>query len=373
MSTILSIQRNTIRVDGHLHRAIADARKAQARADALFGNSVAASTASSQLARAARQASDIQAFSRDSYGALKRGLAIGPAAGFLRETAGSQLIARSIAKQFLPAIQMQSQLARIAVETSRIANVHTALTRHVHGLNTLPSTARMLNISHGPDFTSALDRIAQLMAPMQAAAAWVARIPWLVIQAEAALDAYVRGDREPMFDFIRTCLGLRRPTDDHAQALALALFAQDWKDTTDLRDPRAVRLALHKLAAAGEVWEANHQVAGYKIASLEDLQAKEVRLPPSHAAGPEETVVKELVSWVDSFDSRHVVNVVRRLGEPEMAVTRTWAEETFPDWSEAVLLHRQEPRFANRMKRKLRREGKEITRRLNILRSQEEQ
>ncbi|WP_327250098.1 hypothetical protein [Streptomyces sp. NBC_01320] len=194
-----------------------------------------------------------------------------------------------------------------------------------------------------------------------------------MIEAEAALEAYLENDKKPLFDFMVQRLKLRRPSEDHAQALMLALLCKDWKHETDLSDPRAVRLALRKLTDAGEGWEANHQVAGGKITSLEDLQAREVPLPPSRTSGPEEFVIANLVPWAESFDNRHVRHAVARLDQAESAVTRRWAEETFPNWREAVLPHEQQaPEFSDRVRRKLRRHGKEIIRRQSILGSREE-
>ncbi|MER6121293.1 hypothetical protein ABT173_01045 [Streptomyces sp. NPDC001795] len=215
-------------------------------------------------------------------------------------------------------------------------------------------------------------QVEYLMGPMQTQAEWIVQIPWLVIEAEAALKAYIRGDKEPIFTFMVTRLKLRRPTDDHAQALALALLAQDWKRTADHRDPRAVRLALRSLVNAGEDWEANHQIAGGRIASLDDLQSRLLIHPSCREAGPEAIVIANVVPWAEHFDSRDVRHAVARLNETETAVTRTWAEDTYPNWREAAMLHQQKaPEFSDRVRRKLRRSGKEMARRRS-LRDQEE-
>ncbi|MEY2244869.1 hypothetical protein [Streptomyces sp. BF23-18] len=210
-------------------------------------------------------------------------------------------------------------------------------------------------------------QVEYLMAPMRTRVEWIVRIPWLVIEAEAALKAYMRGEKEPIFTFMVTRLKLRRPNDDHAQALALALLTQDWKRAADHHDARAVRLTLRSLVNAGEDWETSHQVAGNRIASLDDLQARLMVDPACRTAGPEEIAIANCVPWAEGFESRDVRHAIARLNEIETAVARTWAEDTYPNWREAVALHPEEaPELSDRVRRKLRRYGNEASRRRSL-------
>jgi hypothetical protein len=212
--------------------------------------------------------------------------------------------------------------------------------------------------------TAALSRVGRLVGPMLDAAAWFSQLPWLVIEAEAALAAYEAGDTKPMFAFMVNRLNIRNPDEDHAQALVVALFSKEWKQETDLGDARAVRLTLRRLAAAGDVREANHQVAGGRVDSLERLKARRFFRPESPMEGPEVTAIANLVSWADTFESRYVRWAVGRLDELETAVVRRYAEETYPNWREAARLDGQEaPGLSERVRRKLRRFGREIDRR----------
>jgi hypothetical protein len=349
--------------------AVGNARTVERHIKAALGSTGFASMAADLVTRRTGVA---RALGLNTYGALvsAQSLGIGSTVRLLPEAWVSQPPAGAIVKQLVPPIQ--SHLVKIIEESIRATDARTLLVQQGVKVLGFPSYGRMPTFSRSFFIADSLTRVVDLIAPMQTLVKWVATIPWMVLEAEAALDAYAAGDPEPLFTFMATRLRLRRPTEDHAQALALALFTQDWKRDTDIRDPDAVRLVLRKLAAAGEDREANHQVAGGKIASLEHLQSRKVVLPHCATPGPEEIVVAELVSWIDRFNSRHVRNVVGRLNELERAVTRTWAEESYPSWPEAVLLHQQGPQFALRMQRKLRRHGKEIARRQGLLRNQEE-
>ncbi|MEW2248618.1 hypothetical protein AB0907_14925 [Streptomyces sp. NPDC006975] len=179
-----------------------------------------------------------------------------------------------------------------------------------------------------------------------------APIVWL---ARAALDAYLHGDHEPMREFLYTHLRLRPPTEDHAQALAMALFLREWEEQVDLHDTDAVRAVLRKYAREGNDLDGDHQVMGHKIGHMEegiDLL--------SSTPGPEALAVATVVPWVDQFDNRHVRYATGRLKDAEQRVARVWAENAPINWRQAPPLVGQDVAMGERVRRKLLRLGDEI-------------
>lgn len=179
-----------------------------------------------------------------------------------------------------------------------------------------------------------------------------APIVWL---ARAALDAYLHGDHEPMREFLYTHLRLRPPTEDHAKALAMALFLREWEEQVDLQDADAVRAVLRKCAREGNDLDGDHQVMGYKIGHMEegiDLL--------SPAPGPEALAIATVVPWAERFDNRHVRHVTGRLKDPEQSVARVWAENAAINWRQAPPMVGQDVAMGERVRRKLLRLGDDI-------------
>ncbi|MDW8805501.1 hypothetical protein P1P68_12110 [Streptomyces scabiei] len=179
-----------------------------------------------------------------------------------------------------------------------------------------------------------------------------APIVWL---ARAALEAYLHGDHEPMREFLYTHLRLRPPTEDHAQALALALLLRKWEEQVDLQDADAVRAVLRKCAREGNDLDGDHQVMGYKIGHVEEGMDL---LSPS--PGPEDLAIATVVPWAERFDNRHVRHATGRLKDPEQTVARVWAENAPINWRQAPLLVGQDVAMGERVRRKLLRLGDDI-------------
>jgi len=179
-----------------------------------------------------------------------------------------------------------------------------------------------------------------------------APIVWL---ARAALDAYLHDDHEPMREFLYTHLRLRPPTEDHAQALAMALFLREWEKQVDLQDADAVRAVLRKCAREGNDLDGDHQVMGYMIGHMEegiDLL--------SPAPGPEALAIATVVPWTEHFDNRHVRYATGRLGDTDQTVARVWAENAPINWRQAPQLVGQDVAVGERVRRKLLRLGDDI-------------
>jgi hypothetical protein len=179
-----------------------------------------------------------------------------------------------------------------------------------------------------------------------------APIVWL---ARAALDAYLHGDHEPMREFLYTHLRLRPSTEDHAQALAMALYLREWEGQVDLQDAVAVRAVLRKCAREGNDLDGDHQAMGYKIGHMEegiDL------LSPD--PGPEALAIATVVPWAEHFDDRHVRYATGRLKDPEQQVARVWAENPPINWRQAPPLVGQDVAMGERVRRKLLRLGDDI-------------
>ncbi|WP_198358230.1 hypothetical protein [Streptomyces fildesensis] len=137
----------------------------------------------------------------------------------------------------------------------------------------------------------------------------------VVMLARAALDAYLRGDHKPMYDFLYTQLRLRPCTQDHAQALAMALIIQEWEKQVDLHDARAVRTVLRKCAREGNDLDRDHEVNGYKIGHVTDIELR------SPAPGPDALAMAAAVPWPEQFDNPDVRDVTSALSTN---VRRAW-------------------------------------------------
>ncbi|WP_055595729.1 hypothetical protein [Streptomyces hirsutus] len=179
-----------------------------------------------------------------------------------------------------------------------------------------------------------------------------APIVWL---ARAALDAYLHDDHDPMREFLYTHLRLRPPTEDHAQALAMALILREWENQVDIQDADAVRAVLRKCAQEGNDLDGDHQVMGHKIGHMEegiDL------LSPQ--PGPEALAIATAVPWAEHFDNRHVRYATGRLKDTEQQVARVWAENAPINWRQAPPLVGQDVAMGERVRRKLLRLGDDI-------------
>ncbi|MET7702719.1 hypothetical protein [Streptomyces sp. NPDC005485] len=179
-----------------------------------------------------------------------------------------------------------------------------------------------------------------------------APIVWL---ARAALDAYLQGDHEPMREFLYTHLRLRPHSQDHAQALAVALLLREWEEQVDLQDADAVRAVLRKCAREGNDLDGDHQVMGQKIGHMKE--GIELLSP---APGPEALAIATVVPWAEQFDNRHVRNATGRLKDVEQRVARVWAENDPINWRQAPELVGQDIAMGERVRRKLLRLGDDI-------------
>ena len=194
---------------------------------------------------------------------------------------------------------------------------------------------------------------------VRSAARWVQRqggeIAW---EARMALDAWAAGDQGPMLEFIYSRLGLRPPTEDHVQALSLAILDNSWQSDIDLEDARAVLLALRKAAREGDSREGLHQVAGVKITYLD-----EPSLQASYGPGPDELAIARIVPWTDQFDDRSVRYATRQLKQQEQVVAREWSEDPQLSWIQAPQLVGFDPKLGESVRRKLLRLGRQINER----------
>ncbi|MEW2320479.1 hypothetical protein AB0926_04930, partial [Streptomyces griseoincarnatus] len=195
-----------------------------------------------------------------------------------------------------------------------------------------------------------------LLTPMRSVARRIERLGAPIVwAARAALDAYLDGDHDPMHEFLYTHLRLRPPTEDHAQALAMALFLREWEKEVDLQDADAVRAILRKHAREGNDLDGDHQVMGRMIGHLpEELELL------SPAPGPEVLAIARVVPWSEHFDNRYVRYATRRLKETEQRVARVWAENPEINWLQAPELVDQDIAMGTRVRRKLLRAGDQI-------------
>ena len=182
--------------------------------------------------------------------------------------------------------------------------------------------------------------------------------PAVVWEARAALASYQRGDTGPMRRFIHTHLRLRPPTEDHEQALALALLEGSWKQGIDLQDPKEVLTALRRLAREGDYEERFHQVAGFRIGRLDTGFERRSPVP-----GPDDLAIARILPWAEQFDDRNVRYATRRLKDEQQTVARAWAENPDLDWLQAPQLVGHEAHIGTQVRRKLRGLGNQINER----------
>ncbi|EPH41469.1 hypothetical protein STRAU_5473 [Streptomyces aurantiacus JA 4570] len=196
------------------------------------------------------------------------------------------------------------------------------------------------------EFLKSLRSVTRLLEHLETPIVWAARM---------AMNAYRRGDHGPMRELLYTHLHIRPATEDHAQALALALLLREWETQVDLSDADAVRAALRQCAREGNDLDGDHKVKGRWIGHLEEGIEM-----PSPGPGPEDLAIASTVSWSDHFDNRDVRYATGRLKDAEQNVARAWAENGPVNWQEAPLLVGQDVAMGNRVRRRLHRLGDEI-------------
>ncbi|MEU1124660.1 hypothetical protein ABZ371_14090 [Streptomyces sp. NPDC005899] len=218
-------------------------------------------------------------------------------------------------------------------------------------MRTLPSMADLIG-----------GQMADLFAGIQSFAHWAKRLrPSVLAEARYAFDAYMKGDTEPMKDFLRRCLRLWPVLEDHCQALAVAMFERAWEQEVDLTDDQSVRRVLGRYARQGSDFERDHQIHGASIGYIPEGWEQ-----PDTVPGPEDLVIPRLVPWAQQFENAPVRYVAGRLSEQEQAVVRVWSEHHSMTWPKASDLVQQDEAQGERARRKLHRLGKEWRRRENL-------
>jgi hypothetical protein len=203
--------------------------------------------------------------------------------------------------------------------------------------------------------------VADLFAGVRSVADWAKRLkPSVLAEARYAFDAYIKGDTEPMKDFLRRCLRLWPVLEDHCQALAVAMVERAWEQEADLTDDQSVRRVLIRYARQGCDFERDHQIRGASIGCIPEGWEQRDTVP-----GPEDLVIPRLVPWAQQFESAPVRYVAGQLNEQEQAVVRAWSENHPLPWPKASDLVQQDEAQGERARRKLIRLGKEWRRREN--------
>ncbi|MCX0241824.1 hypothetical protein [Streptomyces drozdowiczii] len=215
-------------------------------------------------------------------------------------------------------------------------------------LRTLPSMA---------DFIGG--HMADLFAGVRSVADWAKWLrPSVLAEARYAFDAYMKGDPEPMKDFLRRCLRLWPVLEDHCQALAVAMFERSWEQEADLTDDQSVRRVLIRYARQGCDFERDHEIRGVPIGYIPEGWEQ-----PDTVPGPEDLVIPRLIPWAQQFETAPVRYVAGRLDEQEQALVRAWSENHPMTWPKASDLVQQDEAQGERARRKLHRLGKEWRRR----------
>ncbi len=203
--------------------------------------------------------------------------------------------------------------------------------------------------------------MADLFAGVRSVADWAKRLkPSVLAEARYAFDAYMKGDTEPMKDFLRRCLRLWPVLEDHCQALAVAMFERAWEQEADLTDDQSVRRVLVRYARQGCDSERDHQIRGASIGYIPEGWEQRDTVP-----GPEDLVIPRLVPWAQQFETAPVRYVAGKLNEQEQALVRAWSENHPLTWPKASDLVQQDEAQGERARRKLHRLGKEWRRREN--------
>ncbi|MFE7514128.1 hypothetical protein ACFU8I_23310 [Streptomyces sp. NPDC057540] len=196
--------------------------------------------------------------------------------------------------------------------------------------------------------------VTHLFAEIGAVTDWAKQLkPSALAEARYAFDAYMKGDPEPMKRFLHRCLRPRPVSEDHCQALAVAMLERAWEQEVDLTDDRSVRLILAHYARQGCDLEPDHQIRGASIGYIPERWEQPATLP-----GPEDLVIPRLVPWAQQFETAPVRYVASRLDDQEEAVVRAFSEHGRMTWPKASALVEQDRAQGERARRKLIRLGK---------------
>ncbi|WP_432101235.1 hypothetical protein [Streptomyces sp. WAC 04229] len=218
-------------------------------------------------------------------------------------------------------------------------------------LRTLPSMADLIG-----------GHMADLLAGVRSVADWTKRLrPSVLAEARYAFDAYMKGDTEPMKDFLHRCLRLWPVLEDHCQALAVAMVERAWEQEADLTDDQSVRRVLVQYARQGCDLERDHQIRGASIGYIPEGWEQ-----PDTVPGPEDLVIPRLVPWAQQFETAPVRYVAGKLNEQEQVLVRAWSENHLMTWPKASDLVQQDEAQGVRARRKLKRLGREWRRRENL-------
>ncbi|TDD25693.1 hypothetical protein [Nonomuraea diastatica] len=166
------------------------------------------------------------------------------------------------------------------------------------------------------------------------------------------------GDLTPVRDFLHDHLGFRRGeiSEDQVQALALTLLADDWYDELNVFDDAAVRSRLRQRARYGSDLIGDHQVQRRRIGYLD--WATE---PPNlHTVSLED----EVLARIEPVDDPHVLLVLDRLRPTEQRIAWDYALNPPESWERVAAYSGQAPERGESVRRKLRREGRVVSQRL---------
>ncbi|MFL9658707.1 hypothetical protein ACJ7VE_33925 [Streptomyces sp. PB17] len=243
-------------------------------------------------------------------------------------------------------------LAKVTETLAPCFAIHMGVPRMMQeALRTLPSVADLIG-----------GHMADLFAGVRSVADWAKRLrPSVLAEARYAFDAYMKGDTEPMKDFLRRCLRLWPVLEDHCQALAVAMVERAWEQEADLTDDQSVRKVLGQYARQGCDLERDHQIRGASIGYIPEGWEQQDTVP-----GPEDLVISRLVPWAQQFETAPVRYVTGKLNEQEQILVRAWSENHLMTWPKASDLVQQDEAQGERARRKLHRLGKEWRRREDL-------
>jgi hypothetical protein len=243
-------------------------------------------------------------------------------------------------------------LAKMTETLAPCFAIHMGVPRMMQeALRTLPSIADLIG-----------GHMADLFAGVRSVADWAKRLrPSVLAEARYAFDAYMKGDTEPMRDFLRRCLRLWPVLEDHCQALAVAMVERAWEQEADLTDDQSVRKVLGQYARQGCDSERDHQIRGASIGYIPEGWEQ-----PDTVPGPEDLVISRLVPWAQQFETAPVRYVTGKLNEQEQILVRAWSENHLMTWPKASDLVQQDEAQGERARRKLHRLGNEWRRRENL-------
>jgi hypothetical protein len=243
-------------------------------------------------------------------------------------------------------------LAKMTETLAPCFAIHMGVPRMMQeALRTLPSIADLIG-----------GHMADLFAGVRSVADWAKRLrPSVLAEARYAFDAYMKGDTEPMRDFLRRCLRLWPVLEDHCQALAVAMVERAWEQEADLTDDQSVRKVLGQYARQGCDSERDHQIRGASIGYIPEGWEQ-----PDTVPGPEDLVISRLVPWAQQFETAPVRYVTGKLNEQEQILVRAWSENHLMTCPKASDLVQQDEAQGERARRKLHRLGNEWRRRENL-------